>query len=156
MKLGVDDDELAACVACGLCLPHCPTYRVTGEEAASPRGRIAAMREVHWEGARPDDAFVGFMDACVQCRGCETACPSSVPFGRLMEGTRDSLAAAGRFTPWWQRLGMKALGRHGLVLAGSRVLAVAQRAPSRSEARRGAPRSPGAAPSTLAARAHRQ
>ena len=44
------------------------------------------MREVHWEGAEPDDAFVGFMDACVQCRGCETACPSSVPFGRLMEG----------------------------------------------------------------------
>ncbi len=145
MKLGVVDDELAACVACGLCLPHCPTYRVTGEEAASPRGRIAAMREVHWEGAQPDDAFVGFMDACVQCRGCETACPSSVPFGRLMEGTRDSLAAAGRFTPWWQRLGMKALGHHGLVLAGSRVLAVAQRAhlvPKRVAARLGVPELP--------------
>ena len=141
MKLGVVDDELAACVACGLCLPHCPTYRVTGEEVASPRGRIAAMREVHWEGVEPDAAFVRFMDACVQCRGCETACPSSVPFGRLMEGTRDSLAAAGRFTPWWQRVGMKALGHHRLVLAGSRMLGVAQRAhlvPKRVEAQLGA------------------
>ena len=128
MKLGVVEDELAACVACGLCLPHCPTYRVTGEEVASPRGRIAAMREVHWLGAEPDASFVSFMDACVQCRGCETACPSSVPFGRLMEGTRDSLAAAGKLTPWWQRWGMKALGHHGLLLTASRALAAAQRA----------------------------
>ncbi|HTN78428.1 MAG TPA: (Fe-S)-binding protein [Acidimicrobiales bacterium] len=138
--LPVDEDELVACVACGLCLPHCPTYRVTGEEVASPRGRIAAMREVHWQGAEPDAAFVRFMDACVQCRGCETACPSSVPFGRLMEGTRDSLAAAGRFTPWWQRLGMKALGHHRLVLAGSRMLGAAQRAhvvPKRVEVKLG-------------------
>jgi glycolate oxidase iron-sulfur subunit len=138
VKLGVVDDELAACVACGLCLPHCPTYRVTGEEAASPRGRIAAMREVHWQGADPDAAFVGFMDACVQCRGCETACPSSVPFGRLMEGARDSLAAAGKLTPWWQRWGMKTLGHHGLLLSATRVLAAAQRAhlvPKRMTAR---------------------
>ena len=95
MDLGLDDDELASCVSCGLCLPHCPTYRVTGEEAASPRGRIAAMRAVQWQDAEPDGEFVSFMDACVQCRGCETACPSGVPFGRLMEGTRTTLAADG-------------------------------------------------------------
>src|SRR5262249_7382385 len=86
-----------------------------------------------------------FMDACVQCRGCETACPSSVPFGRLMEGTRDSLAAAGKFTPWWQRWGMKALGHHGLLLAGTRALSVAQRAhlvPKRVAARFGLPEIP--------------
>ncbi len=101
------------------------------------------MREVQWEGAEPDAAFVSFMDACVQCRGCETACPSSVPFGRLMEGTRDSLAAAGRFTPWWQRVAMKGLGHHGLLLAGSRTLAAAQRAhlvPKRLATRFGVPR----------------
>lgn len=125
--LGVDDDELASCVGCGLCLPHCPTYRVTGEESASPRGRIAAMREVHWNGAEPDTAFVSFMDACVQCRGCETACPSGVPFGRLMEATREHLAGAHRLTPRWQRLAYRALGHHRLVVAGSRALAVLQR-----------------------------
>jgi glycolate oxidase iron-sulfur subunit len=127
MRLHVLDDQLASCVGCGLCLPHCPTYRVTGEESASPRGRIAAMRAVHWEGAEPDADFVGFMDACVQCRGCETACPSGVPFGRLMEGTREALADAHRITPRWQRLGYRLLGHHRLLLVGSTVLAAAQR-----------------------------
>ena len=128
MKLDVVDSELASCVACGLCLPHCPTYRVTGEEAASPRGRIAAMRAVQWDGAPVDAEFVAFMDACVQCRGCETACPSGVPFGRLMEGTRSTLAGADRYTPRWQRLAYRALGHHRLLVLGSRALAVAQRA----------------------------
>jgi glycolate oxidase iron-sulfur subunit len=127
MALDLIDTELASCVSCGLCLPHCPTYRVTGEEAASPRGRIAAMRLVQWEGAVPDAEFVSFMDACVQCRGCETACPSGVPFGRLMEGTRSALAAEHRFTPRWQRLAYAALGHHRLLLAGSTALAAAQR-----------------------------
>ncbi|HEX5367488.1 MAG TPA: (Fe-S)-binding protein [Acidimicrobiales bacterium] len=92
MDLGIDDDDLATCVACGLCLPHCPTYRVTGEEALSPRGRVAAMRQVQWEGADVDPSFLRSMETCVQCRGCETACPSGVPFGRLVEPTRAALA----------------------------------------------------------------
>jgi glycolate oxidase iron-sulfur subunit len=89
--LGLDADELVACVACGLCLPHCPTYRVTGREIASPRGRIAAMRMVELDGAPIDDAFETAMNECVQCRGCEAACPSSVQFGHLMEHTRTAL-----------------------------------------------------------------
>ncbi len=127
MDLGLDDDELSTCVACGLCLPHCPTFRATGEEALSPRGRIDAMRAVQWRGAEADDEFVHFMETCVQCRGCEPACPSGVPFGRLMEHTREALAEERLITPRWQRLAFSALGRHRLLLGGSTLLALAQR-----------------------------
>ena len=127
MTLHLDDRELAACVACGLCLPHCPTYRVTGEEAASPRGRIAAMRAVQWEGHATDESFRGFMELCVQCRACEVACPSSVPFGHLMEGARESLAGQRRAGTGaqWRLFGI--LGHHRALLALSSVGAVAQR-----------------------------
>lgn len=126
--LDLDPEKLAACVSCGLCLPHCPTFRVTGEEAYSPRGRIDAMRGVELEGAPIDDQFVEFIETCVQCRGCEPACPSNVEFGALMEQTRASLADSKRITPWWQRVGFRVLGHHRLLLAGSTLLAVAQRA----------------------------
>jgi glycolate oxidase iron-sulfur subunit len=126
-RLHVDEEELAACVSCGLCLPHCPTYRVTGEESASPRGRIAAMRAVHWNDQPMDDSFTTFMDLCVQCRACEPACPSAVPFGHLMEGARESLVEHTRYQPWWRRAGFRLLGHHRLLLVLSTVLAVAQR-----------------------------
>jgi glycolate oxidase iron-sulfur subunit len=80
--------DLNSCVACGLCLPHCPTYRLTGEESASPRGRIAAMRAVNEGDAVVDRMFGSFMDACLVCRACEDVCPSHVPFGRMMERAR--------------------------------------------------------------------
>jgi glycolate oxidase iron-sulfur subunit len=125
--LELDDAKLSACVSCGLCLPHCPTYRVTGEEGYSPRGRIDAMRSVVRDGVAIDDEFVDFMETCVQCRGCEPVCPSGVQFGSLMEDTRTELARERRITPWWQRLGFRVLGRHRVLLAGSSALAVAQR-----------------------------
>ncbi len=127
MKLHIDEHELATCVSCGLCLPHCPTFRVTGEEALSPRGRIAAMRAVHLEDAPVTDEFVSFMETCVQCRGCEPACPSGVPYGHLQEGVRESLAEHHRITPRWQRMGLSVLPRHRTLLAGSSLLALAQR-----------------------------
>jgi glycolate oxidase iron-sulfur subunit len=128
MKLNVADDELVACVACGLCLPHCPTYRVTGEESASPRGRIAAMRAVHVDGRPADADFIRFMELCVQCRACEAVCPSSVPFGRLMEGTRDTLARNTRYQSRLQRAGYRVLEHHRALLWLSSALALAQRA----------------------------
>jgi glycolate oxidase iron-sulfur subunit len=81
-------DDIASCVACGLCLPHCPTYRLTGEESASPRGRIAAMRAVSEGRAEVDGRFMEYMDLCLACRACEDVCPSHVPFGRMMERAR--------------------------------------------------------------------
>lgn len=132
--LGLDDDELVACVACGLCLPHCPTYRVTGLESASPRGRIAAMRAVALDGAPIDPTFERMMEECVQCRGCEATCPSSVPFGSLMEGARAALhrgpaptrrSVVRRVAEW---IGYRVvLPRHGVLVALSLVLAVMQR-----------------------------
>ncbi len=101
--LHLDGDELVSCVSCGLCLPHCPTYRVTGLEIASPRGRIAAMRAVELGEAPIGSAFEAAMRACVQCRGCEAACPSSVPFGHLMERTRASLHERGEPGPRTRR-----------------------------------------------------
>lgn len=96
--------DLNACVACGLCLPHCPTYRLTGEESASPRGRITAMRAIHEGRAAPDETFAEFMDLCLVCRACEDVCPSHVPFGRMMEAARTQIepmrSRRARFLRW--------------------------------------------------------
>lgn len=85
------------------------------------------MRAVELDGEPISEEFVGFMETCVQCRGCEPACPSGVPYGHLIESTRAALTASGRGVPRWQRPGFALLGRHRLLLAGSTLLAVAQR-----------------------------
>jgi glycolate oxidase iron-sulfur subunit len=82
------EEDVVKCVACGLCLPHCPTFRLTGRETASPRGRIAAMRAVEEGHAEIDASFTTMMDECLACRACEAACPSGVPFGRMIEAAR--------------------------------------------------------------------
>ena len=138
--LGIDPEELASCVACGLCLPHCPTFRVTGEEWASPRGRINAMRQVQDQGAAIDPAFLSSMDSCVQCRGCEPACPSGVPFGSMMEATQAALARKRRID--WRRWGFRVLGHRQVLNLLSRGLAVFQRLRMVPSKRLGCPRFP--------------
>ena len=125
--LALSDDELSTCVGCGLCLPHCPTFRVTNEEALSPRGRIATIRSIQYEGLHIDDQVSEILNTCVQCRGCEPACPSGVPYGRLIEAAKNELAAQHRSAPWWQRFGLRLLRHHRLLLIGTPILAVAQR-----------------------------
>ena len=80
-----DRHDLDSCVTCGLCLPVCPTYRLTGDETASPRGRLAAIEAVDRGDAAVDERFGDIVGFCLQCRACETACPSMVPFGRIIE-----------------------------------------------------------------------
>ena len=84
-------DGLRACVHCGICLPQCPTYRVLGEEMDSPRGRVYLMRAAAEGRAELTPGLARHLDLCLGCRACETACPSGVPFGQLLEATRAQL-----------------------------------------------------------------
>lgn len=127
MDLGLDSEDLNKCVQCGLCLPHCPTYRVTGDETMSPRGRIKLMREVHDNAAPVTAEVVDAFETCVQCRGCEPACPSGVPYGRLIESTRETLVDAGHSAPTWLKAGYRLLDHPRLLRAGGAVAAIAQR-----------------------------
>ncbi|KEO80949.1 glycolate oxidase [Tumebacillus flagellatus] len=84
-----DREEILNCMQCGFCLPACPTYRQTGKEAASPRGRIALMKAVVDRQLDVDGEFEDNMYLCLGCRACETACPAGVPYGSLVETARD-------------------------------------------------------------------
>jgi glycolate oxidase iron-sulfur subunit len=79
------------CIHCGLCLSSCPTYRVLGSEMDSPRGRIYLMRAFDEGRATITDSFVDHMFRCLDCRACETVCPSGVHFGHMMEEMRGKI-----------------------------------------------------------------
>ena len=137
-------EDYARCVHCGLCLNHCPTYRLWKLEADSPRGRIRQMILVE-EGQFPVGAsFVKHMDQCLDCRACESACPSGVEYGKLIEHARarierdytrpllsrlardlvyrrllpypHRIAAAARLTRFYQRSGLQWLARKSRTL----------------------------------------
>jgi glycolate oxidase iron-sulfur subunit len=92
-------DGLRACVHCGICLPQCPTYRVLGEEMDSPRGRLYLMRAAAEGRTGLTPTLAHHLDLCLGCRACETACPSGVPFGQLLEATRGQLERRGIRAP---------------------------------------------------------
>lgn len=78
---------IASCVHCGFCLPVCPTYKVLGEEMDSPRGRIILMKSV-LEGSLTAEESAPYIDRCLGCQGCVTACPSGVQYGDLITAYR--------------------------------------------------------------------
>ena len=99
------EEDLYKCVHCGLCLNACPTYVETGLETESPRGRIALMKAVFEGRAGIEPGVVEHWDLCIQCRACEAACPSGVPYGRLIEQAQAQArprrrGLLGRFTAW--------------------------------------------------------
>jgi glycolate dehydrogenase iron-sulfur subunit len=95
-----DYSSLDPCVHCGFCLPACPTYLATGDEADSPRGRIVLMRALErGEIAADDEGLVQHLDACLGCLGCEPVCPSGVGYGRGIQVAREQLFASRRLPP---------------------------------------------------------
>ncbi len=92
--------DTSMCVHCGLCLPSCPTYAVTGSESESPRGRVVLLDEVRRDlggGRVPDPGAWAALDHCLDCRACEAVCPAHVPVGHAVEELR--AAAPGRRSP---------------------------------------------------------
>ncbi len=100
-----DSEQINNCIRCGMCLPTCPTYQLTGQERSSPRGRIALMRAVqegHLELESP--LLAQEMSDCLGCLACVTACPAGVQYGPMLEATRDQLRRQhSQKWPWWKK-----------------------------------------------------
>src|SRR5947209_1641503 len=92
-------DLIRQCIHCGFCLPTCPTYAVLGVEMDSPRGRIYQMQAVAEGRVDISPEFVEHMYCCLGCRACETACPSGVQFGKLIEAAREQIQLEVASTP---------------------------------------------------------
>jgi glycolate oxidase iron-sulfur subunit len=110
LRIGGDIDygRFLDCVHCGLCTSACPTYLETGDENDSPRGRIYLMRAVTDGRLELNDTVKRHLDLCLDCRSCETACPSGVQYGRLIEPFRVGIKRAeekktGRKSGWFEK-----------------------------------------------------
>ena len=123
--------DYSRCVHCGLCLNHCPTYRLWHEEADSPRGRIRQMQLVDEGRLELGEGFVTHIDRCLDCRACETACPSGVEYGKLVELARAQIERNYR-RPWASRLARDFVYKRLLphprrIAAAARLLRIYQR-----------------------------
>jgi glycolate oxidase iron-sulfur subunit len=133
-------EDYARCVHCGLCLNHCPTYKLWHLEADSPRGRIFQMIRVK-DGEAPVNAtFVEHIDKCLDCRACETACPSGVEYGKLVEFARARIAVEYK-RPFFSRLARKfvyrwLLPRPGRIAFFARLFWVYQKSGLQTAARK--------------------
>lgn len=103
--------DLDHCVHCGLCLNACPTYRELGVEMDSPRGRVYQMMQVSTGAAGISESYVEHIDLCLACRGCESACPSGVQYGRLVEAARAEIESNVR-RPFLDRMARNLVFRH--------------------------------------------
>jgi glycolate oxidase iron-sulfur subunit len=118
--------ELAdQCVMCGLCLPHCPTYRISLDEAESPRGRIALARSLASGRLQPSPSALTHLDQCLACLSCQKVCPSEVRYGEIITRSRAALAERRPRTGFLRRLlndpdRLVALARIGSVLRAER------------------------------------
>lgn len=124
------------CVACGLCLPHCPTYRESRLEAESPRGRIALARGLATGTLEASAKLASHLSSCTQCRACERVCPAKVAYGSVIDGAlalasdRGQLAGANRRLRKWLDSALATPGR-----ASGRLLSLYRRSGLRSTAR---------------------
>src|SRR5437764_4962269 len=126
---GIDYGLFLDCIHCGLCLAACPTYEELSTEMDGPRGRIYLMRAVTDGRLAPDAAVRKHLDLCLDCRACETACPSGVQYHKLIEPFRlamDKMGAGAKPLPWLQRMVLRHLfpyaGRDRLALAPARLM----------------------------------
>lgn len=134
--------EIYNCIHCGMCLSECPTYRITGLETESPRGRIHLARAVEEDRIEPGEAFSEHMYLCLGCRACESACPSGVKFGAILERSRELVGPAGSgWKRFFLRLSLERLFPYpGRLRLAATLLRLYQRSPLKWVVRRLAPK----------------